>query len=62
MPYPPQFFDILGVFVFLFIAVSAFWSLKTGRSFPVWMIWLLLTIGIVGLIVDGTIVYTFYLQ
>jgi len=62
MPYPPQFFDSIGVFVFLFIIVSAFWSLKTGRSFPVWVVWLLLATGVVGLIVDGAIVYTFYLR
>ena len=62
MLYPPQFFDILGVFVFLFISCLTGWALMTGKQIPNWAVWVLFMIGGPGLFVDGVIVYTFYLR
>ncbi|MCK4386862.1 MAG: hypothetical protein KAV41_02145 [Candidatus Pacebacteria bacterium] len=56
----PEFFDIFGVFVFLFISIMSGWSLKTKQSLPRWAIIIFLIIGILGLIVDGIIVSTIY--
>jgi len=57
----PEFYDIFGLATFSFITAASLWSLKTGNSFPVWILFVLLFIGIAGLIVDGTIVYkTFF--
>ena len=57
----PEFYDIFGLFVFAFITVTAIWALKTKRALPVWVLVTLLIIGILGLIVDGTIVFTRFL-
>lgn len=55
-----EFFDIFGLVTFLFIFFVGIYSL----FFPpkVWMSILLIIIGILGLIVDGVIVYLTYLK
>ena len=58
----PEFFDIFGIGAFGFITVLSIWAIKTRGIFPQWTAIVLLTIGIVGLIVDATIVYTKYLR
>ncbi len=58
----PEFFDILGIGVFGFITVLAAWSLKTQRPLPTWSVVLLFIIGVLGLVVDGTIVFLSYLR
>lgn len=58
----PTFFDIFGLGTFGFITAAAAWALKTYRPLPRRVVWLLLIIGILGLIVDGTIVYMTYLR
>lgn len=58
----PEFFDIFGLFVFSFIIFTSVWGLKTGKPFPKWILVALLFVGVVGLIVDGTIVFVAYLQ
>lgn len=62
MFFRPEFFDIFGIGVFGFLFVASFWTLKTGEPFPKWAVILFLIIGIVGLIVDGGIVYTTYIR
>ena len=57
----PEFFDIFGTVVFLFITVSALWALLNGRRLPRWALMALFLIGIAGLFVDSYIVYIFYL-
>lgn len=57
----PQFFDIFGFLGFIYIATIA-WLLLSGISLPQWAIIILLLIGIIGLVVDGIIVYKFYLK
>lgn len=58
----PEFFDIFGLGVFGFITAISVWALKTGNPPPRWSLFLLLGIGIAGLIVDGTIVFTTYFR
>lgn len=52
----PEDFDILGVFVFPSIAAVALYALVTGNTLPDWVLYYLLFVGVVGLIIDGTIV------
>jgi len=60
--FKPDFFDIFGIGVFSFITVVAAWALNTGRPLPRLLLTIILVIGIVGLIVDSTIVYFLYLR
>lgn len=57
----PQFFDIFGFLGFIFITVFSFFMLR-GSSMPRWSVFVLLVIGILGLFIDGTIVYISYLK
>ncbi len=61
MPLQPQFFDIFGLMSFVYIAFIAFWGLH-GRRFKKWELAILLAIGLGGLLVDGLIVYSYYLR
>lgn len=58
----PEFFDIFGLGVFSFLSVAAVWALRTHRPLPDWVLWVVLGVGIAGLIVDGTIVWKTYLK
>ena len=57
----PEFYDIFGLLIFAFVTVISIWSLKTGKGLPRWALIALLIIGILGLIVDGTIVIKTFL-
>ena len=59
-PLEPQFFDIFGFIGFIFIAVCSLLGLSK-KNIPKWMWITLLLIGLIGILVDGVIVYTFYL-
>lgn len=56
----PEFFDIFGIGVFLFITCISIFGLKTNKKIPKWALIILLIIGILGLIIDGTIVIMTY--
>ncbi len=58
----PQFFDIFGLASFTFIIVSSVWALATKKPLPRWTPAIFLLIGIGGIIVDGSIVYFFFLR
>ncbi len=58
----PQFFDIFGIATFTFIVVVTLWSLRSNKPLPKWILTILLVIGILGLLVDGVIVYISYLR
>ena len=58
---PPQFFDIFGLASFTYITILAM-LLLYKKDLPAWAPTILLMIGIGGLIIDGALVYTFYLQ
>ncbi len=57
----PEFFDLFGIVVFLFIMSISIWGLKTNKKIPKWALTVLLIIGILGLVVDGTIVFITYI-
>ena len=57
----PQFFDIFGCVGLAFIAIVAVLMLRRVRL-PKWVPAVLLLIGIIGLVVDGIIVYVSYLK
>lgn len=52
----PQFFDIFRLLGFVYITIAAAFLLKS-RTLPKWFLVVLLLIGLVGLIVDGYIVF-----
>ncbi|RJQ37171.1 hypothetical protein C4552_01570 [Candidatus Parcubacteria bacterium] len=52
----PEFFDIFGLAVFSFLLASAAWSLRTHQPLPRWALWLIVAIGIAGLLVDRALV------
>jgi len=56
----PEFFDIFGFVGFLFITAVAVRSLARERSIPRWATIILAAIGIIGLCVDGAIVFLYY--
>ena len=56
----PEFFDIFGIGVFLFIIFISAGSLKTSLPIPKWALIILLVIGILGFLVDTIIVYLTY--
>lgn len=57
----PHFFDIFGFIGFVYIAVISFMFLKK-KTPPKWMVIILFLIGVIGLVVDGLIVYKYYLS
>ena len=57
----PEFFDIFGLPVFFFVGAVALRAL-TGHQLPRWAFMVLLGIGIVGVVIDGIIVYRNYLR
>jgi len=56
-----EFFDIFGVFIWIFFIVVSLRALVTGNM-PDWALFVILVIGVLGLIVDGTIVYKTYIR
>ncbi|KKW17256.1 hypothetical protein A3C86_01370 [Candidatus Kaiserbacteria bacterium RIFCSPHIGHO2_02_FULL_49_16] len=58
----PESFDILGLIAFPSIALLSLYALITGNTLPRWALFLLLFIGIAGLIIDGVIVYKTFLK
>lgn len=58
----PEFFDIFGVAVFGFIITISYQALNNGHLISRWALVALLVVGILGLIVDGTIVFMTYIK
>jgi multidrug transporter EmrE-like cation transporter len=58
---PPEFFDIFGLMGFAYIIAFSLFAFTKQRAFPKWMLVILLLVGVMGLIVDGVIVYTSYI-
>jgi len=57
----PEFFDIFGLVVFIFLLGVGFWILKYRKKFPRWIAFIIVLIGLLGLVVDGYIVIKTYL-
>lgn len=58
--FTPEFFDIFGLLTFAFILFIGVYSFYYPLSF--WMSVVLMIIGLLGMIIDGTIVYRTYLR
>ena len=58
----PESYDISGIFVFLLLIIVSIWSLRSRKVLPVWLSVILLVIGALGVIIDGTIVYIKFLS
>tara|TARA_Y100000310_G_C20042831_1_gene516969 strand:- start:204 stop:407 length:204 start_codon:yes stop_codon:yes gene_type:complete len=58
----PEFFDIFGVIIFSYIIFISLKALKRNKRLAKKELIILLIIGILGLIVDGTIIYKTYLN
>ena len=56
----PEFYDNFGVFIFSYLSLLSGWMLWTKKRMPRWAIYTLLIIGILGIIVDGTLLTKFY--
>lgn len=57
----PEFYDIFGLVAFLIITLIAIRLIKRRKA-RLWISIILLIIGILGLIIDGYIVYTKFLS
>lgn len=58
----PEHFDVLGILSFSFITGFALWAYLTEVPVPEWTLALLAFIGIIGLLIDGAIVYKYLLK
>jgi len=53
----PEFFDIFGLGVFAFLTVVGYLMFSGKKNLPDWVGFIIFIIGILGLIVDGFIVF-----
>lgn len=59
----PQHFDILGSLAFAYISIFAInMVVNKGEVMPEWSIYLLALIGVVGFLVDITIVFVYFIK
>lgn len=59
----PQHFDILGSLAFAYISIFAInMVVNKGEAIPEWSIYLLALIGVVGFLVDITIVFVYFIK
>ncbi len=56
----PSFFDIFGIVFFIFLIVISVWELKNKRPLPKVIIFILLSAGIIGFVLDSISVYKAY--
>lgn len=57
-----EFFDIFGIFVWIFFIGISGRALYTGTAIPYWAVAALLIMSILGILVDGIIVYRTYIK
>ena len=56
-----EFFDIFGFLGFIYITGTSLWMLKNKKKLPKPATIILLILGILGLLIDGSIVINKYL-
>lgn len=56
------FFDIFGIFIFVFIVGSALWALNKKRRLPDWVLLTYIAIGLLGFFIDLLNVYSAFLR
>lgn len=52
----PEFYDFFGLLTFAFLTGVGIYMLKKPKKTPTWIWFVILMIGLLGLIVDGSIV------
>lgn len=57
-----EFFDIFGLVIFIFLLIVGSWMLLSKKKLPQWVGFVILLVGILGLIVDGFIIFQTYLK
>jgi peptidoglycan/LPS O-acetylase OafA/YrhL len=57
----PAFYDPLGFITFAFLIGVGIYMLRKSKNAPEWIWFILILIGIIGLIVDGSIVFREFL-
>jgi len=57
----PESFDLFGLATFTFILAVGIWALLSKKRLPQWVAIMLMIIGVLGLVVDGTIVFTSFI-
>ncbi len=58
----PEFFDVLGFFAFAYVVFVSILALNSKSELPRLIYIILLIVGLIGIIVDGAIIYTFFLK
>jgi len=58
----PEYYDLLGIIAFTIIILVALIALRTAKRLAKWIIYILLTIGIIGLLIDSAIVYAKFIK
>lgn len=56
LKFQAEIFDVFGILVFSFLVFVSGWMLYSHKETPNWVAWILLGIGIMGIIIDGGIV------
>ena len=54
--YPPEFFDNFGLIIFVFITGLGYWMFTTKKEAPDIIAYILLLVGLLGVVIDGYIV------
>jgi len=62
MKLEPEHFDLLGIVVFPFIFACGLYMLLTATVPNIWTLWALIVIGVGGIIIDGSIVYLYFIR
>ena len=52
----PEFYDFFGLVTFVFLTGVGIYLLKKHKKVPKWIGFILMMLGILGLIVDGSVV------
>ncbi|GEM_PF-1353841 len=58
----PEFFDVFGLLVFAFLLIVGYLMTTKKKKMPDWVGFVIFVIGILGLIVDGFIVFRTFFQ
>jgi len=58
----PEHFDVLGILTFTYILGFALWAFLTEVAVPHWTLALLAFIGIIGLLIDCSMVFQYVLK
>lgn len=58
----PEFFDLFGLLVFSFLLIVGYLMMGKKKKMPDWVGFVIFIVGVLGLIVDGFIVFKTFFQ